>query len=329
MDGKEQFIKFIIKNIVQGVEYDAEKDKFTISHLDISDELISKIVLEGKKYNLTETDTKELLSHVSADIMVTPSVHISYSNTNINDLKDKQHLQLNFIDEKFGLLFVEMLTLQEGRFLVLDTNISGVCTLDELVSVNKVWNISYSIDFVIYRAGKIYPNKKSILRLNKLQSINYINPSVVHEIFDSQKCFTKEEIKEDRDKKITNQDGRELVKYVWTPKRHAPIIFSLHSNECDKKQEATFSVTNYTSGTEAQISINPMFVLPKDVYQRKYILDTIAECCEVMPLKKNTVFPTIFKKIVTIKEGLLKKQHAAEMEDAWVLEKKPLIKIIL
>ena len=48
-------IKFIIKNIVQGVEYDAEKDKFTISHLDISDELISKIVLEGKKYNLTET----------------------------------------------------------------------------------------------------------------------------------------------------------------------------------------------------------------------------------------------------------------------------------
>ena len=98
MDGKEQFIKFIIKNIVQGVEYDAEKDKFTISHLDISDELISKIVLEGKKYNLTETDTKELLSHVSADIMVTPSVHISYSNTNINDLKDKQHLQLNFIN---------------------------------------------------------------------------------------------------------------------------------------------------------------------------------------------------------------------------------------
>ena len=126
MDGKEQFIKFIIKNIVQGVEYDAEKDKFTISHLDISDELISKIVLEGKKYNLTETDTRELLSHVSADIMVTPSVHMSYSNTNINDLKDKQHLQLNFIDEKFGSLFVEMLTLQEGRFLVLDTNITGV-----------------------------------------------------------------------------------------------------------------------------------------------------------------------------------------------------------
>lgn len=68
---------------------------------------------------------------------------------------------------------------------------------------------------------------------------------------------------------------------------------------------------------------------PMMLYQRKYILDTIAECCEVMPLKKNTVFPTIFKKIVTIKEGLLKKQHAAEMEDAWVLEKKPLIKIIL
>ena len=84
-----------------------------------------------------------------------------------------------------------------------------------------------------------------------------------------------------------------------------------------------------TLGLTLLFSALMMFVLPNDVYQRKYILDTIAECCEVMPLKKNTVFPTSFKKIVTIKEGLLKKQHAAEMEDAWVLEKKPLIKIIL
>ena len=327
MANNEQLVKFIIKSIVSDVEYDVSGDKFTINRIDISDDLIDSIIAEGAKYGLNTDDTRELITHVSSDIQIAPSVHRSYTNTEILEIKTGSHLRLNFIHDKIGPVYIEIICLETGRFFIISTNVSGLRYHDEIISINKVWNISYDIDFIIYRQRKVYPDKQSALRLNKLQSIEYFHPSVIHEIFDSQKHFTKEEL--DEDSSDTHSNGV-ITQYVWTPKRHNPIVFSLSEQETDPKSEAVFLIKHKdVNSTTAKISINPQLNLPQDEHQRQYLVDTITECCDINEIyPADIMLPMFLKSIKTIKAGKLHKENNIKGSDLWTLVEKPIIKIV-
>lgn len=329
MANNEQLIKFIIKSIVADVEYDVSGDKFTINRINISDDLIDGIIAEGTKYGLNADETRELITLVSSDIQIVPSVHRSYTNTETAEIKIGSHLRLNFNQEKIGPVYIEVVCLEENRFFVINSNVAGLKYHDELFSINKVWNVSYDVDFIIYRKGKIYPDKQSAMRLNRLQSIEYFYPSVIHEIFDSQKHFTKEELDEDNIETTTNYGI--ITQYIWTPKRHNPIAFSLSEQETDLKNEAVFLIRRRgINSTTAKISINPELKLPKDEHQRQYLIDTITECCDINEKQSvNFILPLSFKSIQTIKVGKLQKSEKKEESNLWILVEKPIIKIVL
>ena len=335
MVNKDQLLKFIIKNIVSTVEYDVSNDRFTINRIDISDDLVDSIIADGRKYGLNADDTRELITLVSSDIQIAPSVHRSYTNTDVSEIKIGSHLRLNFIHDKIGPVYIEIICLEIGRFFIISTNVSGLRYHDEIISINKVWNISYDIDFIIYRKGNAYPDKQSALRLNKLQSIEYFHPSVVHEIFDSQKHFTKEEL--DEETTDTPNSGA-IIQYIWTPKRYdGAIVFSLFKQDTDSKGEATFLIKRRgINSTTAKISINPNFNLPQDKHQRKYLVDIIDKCCDItgdyihgfpdVPLYIINDF--MFNSIKTVREGKLCKENNIKGEDLWTLVKKPIIRFV-
>lgn len=327
MANNEQLIKFIIKSIVADVEYDVSGDKFTINRIDISDDLIDGIIAEGTKYGLNADETRELITLVSSDIQIAPSVHRSYTNTETAEIKAGSHLRLNFNHDKIGPVYIEVICLEANRFYVINSNVAGLNSHDELVSINKVWNISYDVDFIIYRKGKVYPDKQSAMRLNRLQSIEYFYPSVIHEIFDSQKHFTKEELDKENIETTTNSG---LIKqYIWTPKRHNPIAFSLSELETDPKNEAVFLIKRRgVNSTTAKISINPELNLPQNEHQRQYLVDTIVECCNINEKHSaDFILPIFFKSIKTIKAGKLHKDISGG-SDLWTLVEKPIIKIV-
>lgn len=328
MANNEQLVKFIIKSIVSDVEYDVSSDKFTINRIDISDDLIDGIIAEGTKYGLNADETRELITLVSSDIQIAPSVHRSYTNTETAEIKTGSHLRLNFNHDKIGPVYIEVICLEASRFFVINSNVSGLKYHDELISINKVWNISYDVDFIIYRKGEVYPDKQSAMRLNRLQSIEYFYPSIIHEIFDSQKHFTKEELDEDDVVETTTNSGI-ITQYIWTPKRHNPIAFSLSEQETDPNNEAIFLIRRRgTNSTIAKISINPELNLPKDEHQRQFLVDTITECCDINEKHSvDFILPMFFKSVKTVKAGKLHKENNGGSE-LWTLVEKPIIKIV-
>lgn len=325
MASNEQFVRFIIKNIVANVEYDVNSDKFTINRISISDDLIDRIISEGAKYDLNADDTRELITFVSSDIQTAPSVHRSYANTETAEVKVGSHLRLNFNTDRIGPVYIEIICLETARFFVIDSNVPGLRYHDEIVSINKVWNISYDVDFIVYRQGKVYPDELSALRLNRLQSIEYFHPSVIHEILDSQKHFTKEELEEEMVVSDSSNNGV-ITQYIWTPKRHDPITFSLSEQETDSKREAVFLIKRRgVNSTVAKIAINPELILPSDEHQREYLVGTITECCDI---NAKQSLPMFFKSIKTIKAGKLQKENDKGGSDLWILVEKPIIKIV-
>ncbi len=328
MANNEQLVKFIIKSIVSDVEYDISGDKFTINRIDISDDLIESIIAEGAKYGLNADDTRELITLVSSDIQIAPSVHRSYTNTETAEVKTGSHLRLNFNHDKIGPVYIELICLETARFFIISSNVPGLRYRDEIVSINKVWNISYDVDFIVYRQGKIYPDKQSALRLNQLQYIEFFHPSVIHEIFDSQKHFTKEELEEAKGEPSPNNGV--ITQYIWTPNRHDPIAFSLSEQESDPKNEAVFLVKRRgINSTSAKISINPELLLPQDEHQRQYLVDAIIECCDVNEnYSADFILPMFFKSIKTIKAGKLRKENNKGGAELWTLVEKPIIKIV-
>ena len=330
MDDNEQFIRFIIKNIIKTIDYDVENDAFIIDRVYISDELINRIVAEGSKYGLESGDVRELITIVSSEIKTDPSVHRSYDQVRVRNITAGKHLRLNAIHDEYGPMYIEMVCIEPLRFFVISSDIPGVRYQDELVSINEVWNISYGIDFRYISNGEVYPNQKDlVLKFSKLKSIEYIFPSIVHEIFDSQEDFVKEDSPEDA-----------IIQYIWTPKRHAPIAFSLSDEESDLKHEAVFQIRRSNkNATTAFIRINPQIVMPDDYDQRRFLLDAILECCcfphveENMGIKETELaneeyfFSEEFKKkgrFATMEEGLL---QLKETTGLWVLTKKPVVDI--
>lgn len=328
MGNNDQLIRFIIKNLVRKVEYDVDKDRFSINRIDISDELITRIIDEGAQYGLGPDETRELISRVASDLQIAPFIDRSTSRTRVKEIQTGVHFRLNFKNEHLGPLTLEALCLETGSFFVLESDIPGLCHGDRIVSVNKVWNISYEVSFVVFRNGTTrFPDEYSLLTPGKLESIDYFHQSPVYEILDAQQQFTKAELEQKTDSK---PESRKRLKnrYVWAPKLFDPIIFSLNLQSDTEEANASFLIQpGRKNPDQAKLVVNPELDLPEDETKRKYVLWAILQCCTVngdagMSTDMNNIFA-----IETLKAGKIKKTNANDTQELWLLTEKPVIRI--
>ena len=186
----EYFEKFIVKKIVNTVEYRPETDEYEINRIHLTDETLQTIEKEGSRYGLKPQETMQIVTMVAENVRTMPSVQIKQGSILVNDLKIGQHLRINIVHPEKGKHFVEMLLEDEETFIVLDTSIPGIQFGDKLQSIDKIWNSSFYIDFKAFKYGQPFPNEKDVLRIGKVTSVEFFSPSVVHEIIDSKSSFT-------------------------------------------------------------------------------------------------------------------------------------------
>lgn len=328
MGNNDQLIRFIIKNLVRKVEYDVDKDRFSINRIDISDELITRIVDEGAQYGLASDETRELISRVASDLQIAPFIDRSTSRTRVETLQTGSHLRLNFRNDHLGPLMLEALCLKAGNLFVLESNIPGIRHGDRIVSINKVWNISYEVDFVVFRNGTTrFPDEYSVLTPGKLESIDYFHQSPVYEILDAQQQFTKAELEQ-----ITASEPkarkRSENRYVWAPKLFDPIVFSLNPQSDTEEANATFLIQpGRKNPGQAKLVVNPDLDLSGEETKRKYVLQAILQCCTMSgDTDKAHKTEDIFA-IETIKAGKIKKINTNDAQELWLLTEKPEIRI--
>ena len=191
MANRDYFIKFIIKTLVRDIEHHTIDGEFVIGRMDVSDEIIAQIVEEGKRYEYSENETRELISNIAENISWAPSVEAISYNLDINDLEIGTHLVLKFDNTQYGMVTLSIICIDIGVFFVLKSQIPGIIYHDRLKAVNPLWSINNAVEFVPYRCNRKLLRANQVLRFGHLVGIDLLKPSAIHEIYDSKSDFAK------------------------------------------------------------------------------------------------------------------------------------------
>lgn len=326
----EYFEKFIIKNIVDTVKYNPELDEYVINRIQISDELISKIVVEGLKYGLKPEEIRQKITLVANNMRTSPLVKVEYGNLVVDKIPLGQHIKIRIYNNVSGSQSLELINISKNMFYVLSSSIPGIFYRDELLSISKIWNNSYDIDFVMYRDKNRYPDVNSFLRIGKIICVEFFLPSLVHEILDSKRSFTFEENKKEvvaQNISIFPNVSDTNSYYVWVPKRNSPIAFGW--SDLDNDCEAPFVITKENRREDAKIRVNKKFVFPQDLVKKQFMIDTLFLCCDVKgDVKNKNQLVDGLKYIKTLKFGLLRFDSKCTQDNLWILKEKPIIKFV-
>ncbi|MBR4564103.1 MAG: hypothetical protein IKO26_06610 [Paludibacteraceae bacterium] len=212
------FQKYIIRNIVKSVEYDALLDSYTFNRCEISDDLISIIVQEGKRYGMSEQEVRQFIALTASNIKPQPTTDKFVTNFDISKVTFGAHIRIEINHPIKGLQWVECIKLKQSLF-VLSSSISGILFGTRITPQTKFWAIGCFVDFSFQLANESLPIKSLILRLGEIKAIELYSPSIVHEILDSSKAFTIDEEKEAKKqtKKLTiTQRETELLSLIDT-----------------------------------------------------------------------------------------------------------------
>lgn len=337
MDINEYFERFIIKRIVNKIDFDPKNEEYLFNDIHPSDEIIRDIEDEGLRYGMQRQQVREVLSRVAANIRTEPSIQIRNNKVEVAEIKVGQHLRINIIHSTKGKLGVDLMALEPSRFMVLGSDISGVQYGDILESMDKVWNYSYSIEFTVFRNGKRIPDSHSRLMLGKIDSVELFIPSVVNEILDSKESYSFDsdhpfdlDISESQcDVSLEGGDdslGTKRKHYVWQPSKWGgdTIIFDWKEEDV-QKEDSTFIILDDSSQRKAKILFNPSFKLPKEKTLSDGIIEIILSCCK--PRNEFTGLSGL-KYIKPMKEGILKRIKDEASTKEWVIEKKPQVKFV-
>lgn len=318
----ENFEKFIIKHIVNTVDYHPEKDEYEINRIHISDDILKTIEDEGLRYGFNKNNVGDIVLQVSENIRTTPAVQLRYDSINVKELVVGQHFQINILHPEKGAHYVELLTINKYVYYVLSSDIPGVCYGDELHALDKIWNNGYYADFSIKHANSVQTNKDKILRLGNLQNIEMYSPSVVHEILDSEENFSYETAI--ANKKTTIGKPNDCTYYFWIPNKWKPITFCWKGGDVQDETSAFVVVDNEDSDS-AKIIINKSFKLPTEEKKLNALMEILFDCC-----KWKNAFNGIegLKSIKTVKAGKVRRVVSEIVFKAWELENKPLIKFV-
>lgn len=317
----EYFEKFIVKQIVNTVDYHPETDEYEINRIHISDDIINVIETEGIRYGLKRNRIAEIISQVAENIRIKPTIKLRYDSIDVDKFKTGQHFRINILHPEKGAHYVELLVTNKYHFHVLASDIAGVRYGDELHALDKTWNNGYYADFTITGGSNKQFNGKTILRLGKLQNIETYTPSVIHEILDSDSTFSYDSIKAGQEGKIT---ARNKQYFVWIPNKWKPITFTWKEGDAQDETSA-FIITDNEDTPEAKIAINKAFQLPTEEKMLNPLMEILFDCCKW----KNAFNGTEnLKYIRPVKAGVVKRVVSDLGYKEWELITQPQIKFV-
>lgn len=191
-DDSLRFQKYIIKKLVNTVEYNANSGEYIFNRVHLSDDTLRAIESEGQRYDIQPNVVRQMVSNLASNIRVDPSLREVHSSLEPTKMLPGQHLDIHINHSEKGRRHVELLALGPRLFFLLSSDISGLEYGMTLFAIDKVWNNAFNIDFQVARNGKPYPNKGTILRIGKLERVDLYQPSTIHEILDANTDFTFE-----------------------------------------------------------------------------------------------------------------------------------------
>lgn len=320
----EYFEKFIVKQIVNMVDYHPETDKYEINRIHISDDIINIIEDEGCRYGLKKSQIGPIISQVAENIRTTPTIKLRYDIIDVTKFKIGQHFRINILHPEKGSHYIELLVTSKYCFYVLASDIIGVRYGDEIRALDSIWNNGYYIDFKVSFVSNKNLNGRAILRLGKLQSVEMFNPSIVHEILDSESTFTYDSLNVIQDDEIV--DKRRNIKYYFQiPQKYKPITFIWHEGDAQDETSLFIITDNEENVPEVKITINTAFHLPIEEKMLNSFMEIIYDCC-----KWRNAFNGFnnLKYIKSVKSGVVKRVVSDLDHKEWVLIRQPQIKFV-
>ena len=320
----EYFEKFIVKQIVNAVDYNPETDEYDINRIHISDDIITVIENEGVRYGLKRSQIGHIISQVADNIRIKPAIKLRYDSIDVATLKIGQHFRINILHPEKGIHYIELLVTNKYHFYVLSSDIVGVRYGDELQALDTTWNNGYYVDFTVTRGSKKQPDGKTILRLGKLLNIEEYSPSVVHDILDSESSFTYDSFKGNQGMKKTVDKSKDKQYFFWIPNKWKPITFIWREGDAQDEASA-FLITDNEDETEVKIAINKSFQLPTEEYKLNPLMEILFDCCK---WKNAFNGSDNLKYIKTVKAGIAKRIVSDLEYKEWELISQPQIKFI-
>lgn len=320
----EYFEKFIVKQIVNTVDYHPETDEYEINRIHISDDIINIIEDEGVRYGLNRAQIGQIISQVAENIRTKPACRLRYDSIDVTKFKIGQHLRINILHPKKGPHYIELLVTNKYHFYVLASDIIGVRYGDEIRALARVWNNGYYIDFTDSLVNDKNLNGKAILRLGKLQSVEMYSPSIVHEILDSESTFTYDSLNAIQGDEFV--DNRRNIKYYFQiPQKYKPITFIWREGDAQDETSLFIITDNEENVPEVKITINNAFRLPIEEKMLNFFMEIIFDCC-----KWRNAFNGInnLKYVKSVKSGVVKRVVSDLDHKEWVLIRQPQIKFV-
>ena len=337
----ENFEKFIIKQIVNTVDYHPESDEFEFNRICISDELINIIGNEGARYGIEKGQIGQIISRVAENIRTNPVIDLKYGSIDVSKLKVGQHLKINILHPEKGAHYIELLVTQKFQFYVLASDIVGVRYGDEIRALDDTWNNGFYIDFTVSLKNNKHSDDALILKLGKLQSVAMFGPSVVHEILDSESAFTYDGLNVNPPKTVVddadlneNQEKSVIAKsnlrkyYFWKPVHNNPVVFSWREGN-SKDEKSPFVILEESDNPKASITINKAFKLPIDKSGKFRLLEVLCDVCsrESFQGKEKSGFSNI-KSVKSVKSGIAKRFVSTAGHKEWKIIRRPQIEFV-
>lgn len=337
----ENFEKFIIKQIVNTVDYHPESDEFEFNRICISDELINIIGDEGARYGIEKGQIGQIISRVAENIRTNPVIDLKYGSIDVSKLKVGQHLKINILHPEKGAHYIELLVTQKFHFYVLASDIVGVRYGDEIRALDDTWNNGFYIDFTVSLKNNKHSDEALILKLGKLQSVEMFGPSVVHEILDSESAFTYDGLNVSPKKTVVdnadlneNQEKSVIAKsnlrkyYFLMPDEINPVVFRWYEGDTQNKT-SPFVILEESDNPKASITINKAFKLPIDKSGKFRLLEVLCDVCsrESFQGKEKPEFSNI-KSVKSVKSGIAKRFVSTAGHKEWKIIRRPQIEFV-
>lgn len=337
----EKFEKFIIKQIVNTVDYHPESDEFEFNRICISDELINIIRNEGARYGIEKGQIGQIISRVAENIRTNPVITLKYGSIDVSKLKIGQHLKINILHPEKGARYIELLVTQKFHFYVLASDIVGIRYGDEIHALDETWNNGFYIDFTVSLKNNKHSDEALILKLGKLQSVAMYGPSVVHEILDSESAFTYDSLNVSPEKTVAddtdlneNQEKIVIAKsnlrkyYFLMPDQINPVVFRWNEGNT-QDERSPFVLLEESNNLKASITINRAFKLPIDNSDKSRLLKVFCDVCskESFQGKKKPEFSNI-KSVKSVKSGIAKRFVSTAGHKEWKIIRRPQIEFV-